>query len=789
MDQPFEGDPESLAEQEALALQNENPEAVDPMISGENASVTGVAPVVDEESDPNQIPKEWQDALMELVDQYEREEEDVREPMLREWKLMEHFWHDNQHNVWSEVAQDWRPIESFAGEDDLDLDGFVPRTVNIYKAHGESVIAAMAAGIPATRFFPDDADSQDDVSTSKVYSRCAELIQRRNKAPLLLIKSLYILWNQGVVGFYNYARTDPKLGTVIQPLQGLVPQTRAETYCAECGNQMQSAQCAHCGYVGEPMVDEIVEQVPGIVGQQEIPRITEDIKAYSPLYFRIPHRATSQDECGYITLDTEQSPGSVIAVFKDSIPNIRELVTPTKDEEKYDRWARNLSQDRGYGETNLVTIRQRWVRNWAIEEIEDDEIREGLLQAFPDGVYFIQAGDNFLTARNENMDDHWTISTSPTSPHLFAQALGKSLKGIQELTNELVTMTIDNIEHGTPMSFVDSDLLNLKKYKESRVVPGAMYPVKVPTGQNITNLVHETKPSTLSDEVRHFSAELKEFGQFTSGAFPSIYGGQASSGSGTAKEYEMSRAQALQRLQISWKIVSECWTEMMGKSVRDYLNNLKYDERFVKQHGKTGYINVWIRKSEMTGKIGEVVAETSDSFPINNSQKRDLLLKLLEMGDPNLAAAMFHPENSGQVGSLLGFGEFYIPGDDDRSKQLNEVSELLTQAPIPIGMDPMTGQVMFQPTVMPDPDVDDHDIHMQTIKAFLVSEVGQQIKKENPMGYQNCLSHYKAHEMAGMMQMMKQGMLAGAGGPPDEPGQPDNHPNVEAPQGVESGNA
>jgi hypothetical protein len=146
---------------------------------------------------------------------------------------------------------------------------------------------------------------------------------------------------------------------------------------------------------------------------------------------------------------------------------------------------------------------------------------------------------------------------------------------------------------------------------------------------------------------------------------------------------------------------------------------------------------------------------------------------------------MFHPENSGQVASLIGFGEFYIPGDDDRSKQLNEISELLIAQPIPTGMDPMTGQIQFQPTVMPDMDVDNHPIHIQTIKAFLVSETGQQVKRENPMGYQNCLAHLKAHEMGAMMQMMKEGLL-GAGG--DTEGSPEEtETDVEAPKGVESG--
>ena len=91
---------------------------------------------------------------MRLVDDYEKEDDESRQAYLREWKLMEHFWNDNQHNVWCEIAQDWRPIETYGADDDLDLEGFEPKTVNIYKAHGESVIAAMSTGVPVVQILP-----------------------------------------------------------------------------------------------------------------------------------------------------------------------------------------------------------------------------------------------------------------------------------------------------------------------------------------------------------------------------------------------------------------------------------------------------------------------------------------------------------------------------------------------------------------------------------------------------------------------------------------------------------
>lgn len=819
-DQPIQGDPQDLLDQNQSLTGTTGQftpaqiaESLQPALGGQPAQPSADPAASNGEFD---LEEELLKHVTALIDDYERAEDEQRQFKIQEWKLLEQYWNDNQYNIWDELSRDWKPIDDFRDSDDIDLEGFNPRTVNVYKAHGESVIAALTSGIPGTKFFPDDADSQDDISTSKVYSRAAELLQRRNKAPLLLVKSLYILWNQGTVAAYNYARVDPKLGTVLQPIEGIVQRITEQYYCPNCGADWtgaaqgnpsennplagansadesnpdtsgsgQQETCPTCGYQGVPEKDMVPQNVPGIVGHNEVPRISEEIKVFSPLYVRFPHWITEQEETPYLELDTEQSMGSIIAAFQKTVPDIRDKVSATRDTSKYDRYGRQPA-DEPFVDTELVTVRQVWLRNWALEEISDEAAREKLKARFPDGMYVVYAGDSFIACRAENLDDHWTISKNPTSTHLHAQPLGRSIKSGQDITNELVTATVENIEHQMSMMFVDTDLLGLQNFKESRTAPGMMYPVKVPPGQKIDQYIHETKPSTLSDEVRFFMQELKEFNQFTSGAFPSVYGGVMQGGSGTAKEYEMSRAQALQRLQITWRTINDWWSELISKSVKDFLNNLTYDEKFVKPQGKYGYINVWIRKSEMTGRVGEVIPETSEQMPISWAQKRDILVNALQMKDPNLNAAIFHPENTAVVAQTLGFPEFYIPGDDDRSKQLNEIMLLMLGQPEPqLAMGPMGPQVLMKSTVPVEPKIDDHQMHMQTIKSFCISDVGQQLKAENPPAYANIMAHYMEHEQAEQQQMMEQAMkmapLAGQA-PPSSDGEPSGAgPQVETP--------
>jgi hypothetical protein len=54
-----------------------------------------------------------------------------------------------------------------------------------------------------------------------------------------------------------------------------------------------------------------------------------------------------------------------------------------------------------------------------------------------------------------------------------------------------------------------------------------------------------------------------------------------------------------------------------------------------------------------------------------------------------------------------------------------------------------------------EPDVDNHDIHAQICKAWLVSDAGRGAKIDKPLGYRNVLLHLKDHMDQIAMTMMQ----------------------------------
>jgi hypothetical protein len=324
-------------------------------------------------------------------------------------------------------------------------------------------------------------------------------------------------------------------------------------------------------------------------------------------------------------------------------------------------------------------------------------------------------------------------------------------------------------------------VLNFEQYRQTEVMPGAIFPTKtISSAKSVSEGFYEIKTATLSGEVLPFAQKIQEFGQLVSGALPSLFGGDIS-GSKTASQYSMSRAQALQRLQTPWKMLTIWWKDIFGKVIPSYIKDVMEDEKYVKSDTYGNYINVFIRRAELQGKIGDIELETADQLPTTWSQQRDVLMQLLQGGNPLVMSALTAPENLNQLAQAIGLSGFMIPGEEDRNKQFEEIQLLLQSQPImdPMNIDPMTGQPMEQPSIPIDNAIDDNQIEYDICRGWLIGDAGRLAKIDNPEGYRNVLLHAKAHMdamMQGMMAQQQQQMMMGAepsgnGGPPMSPSQ------------------
>jgi uncharacterized CHY-type Zn-finger protein len=654
-------------------------------------------------------------AIWSTVCKFENEDDLAHRRFFKEALVAEQYWFSRQHVFFDNDTLKF--LQDAQDEEQL-------FTANVYTPNGESVIAAMSSTVPQVNFYPDDADSTDDVTTASAYQRIATLIIKHNRAHTIITRALYILYNQHFAAFWNYSRKSSKYGTYKKAYQKEVSFDREILVCPECEVELEenTSNCPYCNSDIEPQRKSVQETYYETV-EEEHPKSRELIKVFGPLHVRIAPYVQDQEDSPYIILDFEAHPSLARRLFEK---HKDKLTRPSTDIYSDYRRLGRASLYRGDYD-HLDTWKCIWLYAWAYEYIDDEDVRDYLKQNYPDGLYVIYVNKVLVDIENQNPEEHWTFTHNPLSNYIHARPLGSSCISVQDATNELINLSMDTIKHGIPQTFAAADVLDLNAYSASDVSPGKVWPTKsVPPGRAIQDFIMTTRTATLSQEVKDVYGNLQQLSQLVTGAFPSIYGGILS-GSRTASEYSQSRAQALQRLSTIWTMMKETWAEVIAKACRDYAKMLEYDEREVEKLG-TSFINVWIRRTELSGRIGRVEPEADESLPVTWAQQRDVLLRLIEINSPAIAELFSMPENAYIIKNALGIRDLLIPFYQDKVKQRAEIQELIA------GNDVQVDQM-----------VDNHAAESAECRSFLISEEGRDLKNTNPEAYQRIYNHYLEH--------------------------------------------
>lgn len=774
--------------------------------------------------------------LKQVVDHFDDEDRGVRDRQIRTWRRLKLLWENLQHTYYSEVAHDWRIPEVERTGEDTDQ-RYYDKPVNIYRAYLESIIAALSVTVPPITCYPDDADNPLDITTAKAGDKIAELVFRHNNVPLLWLHSLFIFCTEGMTACYTYPHEDEKYGTYETKEYEESTEEHEITNCPFCGAEMgdvttnpmeqqqyemmqqqQAAieaekellgdeympappelnheECPQCGRLVIPQKSQKSLIVTRLVGTTRHPKTRVCMEVYGGLFVKVPIWARSQKECSYLIYSYETHFSNVLEKY----PELKDKIVKqgSSNYDLYEQWGRTSPQYQGEHPINNVTVRNAWLRPCAYNVLNDNDEIEKLKKQFPDGAKVCVVNDQVAHGENQALDDHWTITHNPLSDYIHFDPLGLLLVSVQDITNDLISLVLQTVEHGIPQTFADPKVLNFNSYRNSEVIPGGIYPATPKSGKPLSEGFYEVKTATLSQEVLPFAQKVQEIGQLVSGALPSLFGGQMA-GSRTASEYSMSRAQALQRLQTTWKMLTMWWKEIFGKVIPMYITEMKDDEKQVKRDEFGNFVNVFIRMAELQGKIGSIELEANENLPITWNQQKDTIMELFKMNNDALMATLMAPDNIPFIKRAIGLSEYQIPNEDERQKENEEIQQLINSEPIEMPPDPMMMQQAMMsgmpppppqrvPSVQPDFDVDNHMLAADIDRMWLIGDAGRLCKLENPSGYENVLLHMKMHKDMGMQQQMEQMMMQGPpmgpGGPPGP--QPPQPAGQQMPEGQES---
>jgi hypothetical protein len=748
---------------------------------------------------------EVQTSLKTIFDDCINEDKSTYENQIRRWRQLKLLWDGFQQIWFSEVAHDWRVYDE---SNDSDEQSYYDKPINVFKAYLESIVAALSITIPPIRCYPDNADDTLDLSTARAGDKISQLIYRHNDVTLLWLHALFLIVTEGMVAGYTYPDTNEEYGTYDENHYRDDEETHQITSCPDCGytindelassdttpvlqppsNPMvdeQSGQpvpqelnpqesCPACGNLISPQIQTEQQIVTKLVGVTQEPKSRVCMECYGGLNIKIPTHAKKQKDCTYLIFSEERDYTLVLEDYdhltRDEKTSKIKNATPGAYTD-YPQWGRLPSQYRGEFPENVVTVNKAWIRPSKFNILNDETKIKELKKQFPKGVQVTFVNEQFCEAEPCSLDDYWTLTENPLSSTLHFEPLGQSVVSIQDITGDIIPLVLQTIEHGIGQTFADPAVLDFKQYGETEVQPGSLYPAKSRSGKPLGDGFYELKTATLSGEVLPFFQTVQSLGQISSGALPSLFGGQLE-GSETASQYSMSRAQALQRLQNSWKMLTIWWKNVNGKAIPLYISLVRSDERDVQKDKDGNFINVVIHQAELQGKIGKVELEANENLPITWSQRRDIIEKLLTAGNPQVMAFLQAPENLSVLHEYLGLDDFYIPGEDDIIQQYDEIKLLLQSQPIETGdrMNPESSSVPI------DPIFDNNQIGFEIVRKWAISVEGRQTKTDNEAGYRNVLLHGKEHFMA-MQQMAMQQAQNQA--PPEKGAVPGKKPNSQ----------
>jgi len=754
------------------------------------------------ETKVDDLPDSIKNSIKALIDHFDDEDRSVRDRQIRQWRRLKLLWENVQNIYYSETAHDWR-IPDEGRDSDASDQGYYDKPVNVYRAYLESIIAALSVTVPPITCYPDDADSPLDQITAKAGDRIAALIFKHNDAPLLWLHALFIHCTEGMTACYTYAKESEEYGTYKEDKYEETLENQQQSICPFCqtelaeptvlADQVDKFQpsdedapvndaidnglevCPNCAHSVIPDLRNNTVSVTRLVGSTQHPKSRVCMEVYGGLFVKVPVWARNQKDCTYLIYSYETHYANVLECY----PDLRGKVIEGQSAfDMYEQWGRVSPQYRGEHPIHNVTVRNCWFKPAAYNILSEEDADE-MRKKYPNGCKAVRVNDEVAAACNEAMDDCWTLTYNPLSDYIHFEPLGLLLTSIQDITNDLISLVLQTVEHGIPQTFADPKVLNFNAYRNSEVIPGGIYPATPKSGRALAEGFYEVKTATLSQEVLPFAEKVQQMGQMVSGALPSLFGGQMS-GSRTASEYSMSRAQALQRLQTTWKMLLLWWKNCFGKAIPLYIKEMKDDEKQVKKDDFGNFINVFIRRAELEGKIGSVELEANENLPITWNQQKDAIMELFQINNEGINAALASPENLPYIKRAIGLTDYTVPGEDDRMKQFEEIKLLVDSEPIVMPPDPMMEQQAMQmgmpppppqelPSIQPDPDVDDHILEADICRRWLVGDAGRLCKTENPNGYKNVLLHMKAHKDADLQKKMQEAQQQMAMQPPPPP--------------------
>jgi hypothetical protein len=703
----------------------------------------------DDGADNQELPVELQNALRSLVTHVLGLEKWPRRQEVMLARLQRFYERGDQHIYWN--ARNWVFAQVTGGAtvqvDDTSVD--MPHYVadyNIYGPYERSLVAVLSQNPPGVNFDPDDPSNSADISASKAAEKFRHHVDRCNPRKRLQSDIVRLFCTDGRVVLF--------------------------TRCEE--------SAAHFGYndAGAPNEGEL-------------------ITAHGVLESKVPLTLSKIEDFPYAGLSDEMDITVAKHKYKFAAKKIQEG-SGSLGESSYERFARlgvlqgtrSLTQI-AEAYKHLVTRNTVWLRPCAFVD-QPDQLKEQLLEIFPDGVKVTFVGGAYCGAVAETMDDHLAIEHPLPGDGQNRASLLKPLVPIQDTFNDLMNLSKEIYDYCVPSTWIDEAAVDPEAIREMVSEPGAYRSFKAPAGKNADQCFYteqlEHVPTDMQNAINVLQGQLA---QFVTGALPALFGGELE-GNDTASGYAMAREQAMGQMSLPWGAMQELYARAYQQAVKCAAKHRAQEDTVsVTIPGQLGDKVEQVTIADLAMGDFHCHPDSDSSFPETTAGKRQSVMNLIEQSTaiPEIALTLWEPKNQELIKEWLGMEDLVILGAEAYDKQLEEIDILLKTQPIPpspqevqqFQQTAMQAQTAMQhgmapppfqpppgpkPSVPVDPVFDMHQYEFKAVQDWLNSrERREQEEKGNLAGIENVRLHGIEHQKL-MPPPMPPPM---PGGPPQPP--------------------
>jgi len=714
-----------------------------------------------ESNDPLEGREDLQKALLDLYLECSGEDRYPRLIEVKDVKQAEFYWGGRQYIWWSNQDKQWSlPTQAqTVNYGDLNIDD-MPRfefVTNIYQARGLTVIGALAGAVPRYRFFPDDADEEKDIETAAGRTKLARLIQRWNPPQLLMQDEGYHAWTGGfIAGWTRYVANGEKYGIdSVNLLSQGQEEMESTIHCPECGWEAPAAEaeppvpCPQCGtaLTQDDISEEESIPVPEDGGTAEIPKGRQVVSIFGALNCKRPQHTNEQSEWHYFAIEKEIHYSTLRAAYQDKAEEIRPGLTFGADD-VFERNARlsvaentKLLTQTGAKQANLVTWASIWFRPTSFWMCKDKAHRKELLEMFPRGVRVEFGGTTYLVSEAQSMDDAIVARHLMPGRGQHRNGIGTAMLSIQDRVNTFSNISAETYEYGIPITYRAADTFSSEADDDQRAAPGLEVEVALQAGQDLRQKIMQVRADSVSPDMqKHMMDMFGPIADMVSGTYPALTGSaQAGEQPETLGQQSMQRDQAMGRMGVFYVPIKQFHADLMTLSCRAFEAHTDGTVK-IPVLGPSGDFES--ESVDVTALEGEAEAypEGDENFPELWNQQRATMMQVMDSAFG--AELIKEPGNAELFSKMLGIPDLKIPNIDAWHKQLREIGELTE---MPEGDELLEG---IAPLVEVDPETDDNPTEARCCLWWMNSDIGQKMKRENPMGYLAVKEHWKKHSQA-----------------------------------------